>query len=277
MPDRAVGWLGVHQHGCVTPSRSRTSSTRSLNGWTASSWRTCGSPGTSRSSSPPTGRRPSTPSSRAGTCPAPIRSSFVPTRARRRRPSPSASSTGRPSMSCSASTGGMPTYSDTVLTATRPTSAPPTAPIPGIHRNVEYSLRELRALYLQSDLAAAAESVDDRRGRRPDGQWHLPATEEDHARASGIDYPDLSDDQLKGAMYDWHVFPNTVFLIDMGCCLTYRSRPNGLTRTAASSMSRVSSSHLARGCPPPRRNSSTIGGRAMWERSSARTSPICPR
>lgn len=29
-------------------------------------------------------------------------------------------------------------------------------------------------------------------------------------------------------MYDWHVFPNTVFLIDMGCCLTYRARPNGM-------------------------------------------------
>ena len=29
-------------------------------------------------------------------------------------------------------------------------------------------------------------------------------------------------------MYDWHVFPNTVFLIDMGCCLAYRARPNGL-------------------------------------------------
>ena len=28
-------------------------------------------------------------------------------------------------------------------------------------------------------------------------------------------------------MYDWHVFPNTVFLIDMGCALTYRARPNG--------------------------------------------------
>jgi hypothetical protein len=28
-------------------------------------------------------------------------------------------------------------------------------------------------------------------------------------------------------MYDWHLFPNTVFLIDMACCLAYRARPNG--------------------------------------------------
>src|ERR1700682_5180389 len=27
-------------------------------------------------------------------------------------------------------------------------------------------------------------------------------------------------------MYDWHMFPNTVFLIDMGCCLAYRARPD---------------------------------------------------
>ena len=28
-------------------------------------------------------------------------------------------------------------------------------------------------------------------------------------------------------MYDWHVFPNTVFLVDFGTSLTYRARPYG--------------------------------------------------
>jgi hypothetical protein len=28
-------------------------------------------------------------------------------------------------------------------------------------------------------------------------------------------------------MYDWHVFPNTVFLVDFGTAITYRARPYG--------------------------------------------------
>jgi phenylpropionate dioxygenase-like ring-hydroxylating dioxygenase large terminal subunit len=96
-----------------------------------------------------------------------------------------------------------------------------------IHRNVEYSLRELRALYLRSDLDAAAELMVTAGADGPDGNAIYQRLRRKHARQAGIDYPDLTDDQLKGAMYDWHLFPNTVFLIDMGCCLTYRSRPNG--------------------------------------------------
>ncbi|MGH9081120.1 MAG: aromatic ring-hydroxylating oxygenase subunit alpha [Acidimicrobiales bacterium] len=96
-----------------------------------------------------------------------------------------------------------------------------------IQRNVEYSLRELRALYLESDLAAATELVTTEGADGPMGNAIYQRLRRQHARAAGIDYPDVSDDQLKGAMYDWHLFPNTVFLIDMGCCLTYRARPNG--------------------------------------------------
>lgn len=97
-----------------------------------------------------------------------------------------------------------------------------------IYTNVEYSLRELRALYLRTDLEAAAELLETDGADGPDGNVIYQELRRKHARAAGIDYPDVSPEQLKAAMYDWHVFPNTVFLIDMGCCLTYRARPNGL-------------------------------------------------
>lgn len=97
-----------------------------------------------------------------------------------------------------------------------------------IRHNVEYSLRELRALYLESDLAAATELMTTEGGDGPEGNAIYQRLRGQHARAVGIDYPEVTDEQLKGAMYDWHLFPNTVFLIDMGCCLTYRARPNGM-------------------------------------------------
>jgi phenylpropionate dioxygenase-like ring-hydroxylating dioxygenase large terminal subunit len=96
-----------------------------------------------------------------------------------------------------------------------------------IYTNVEYSLRELGALYLKSDMAAATELLTTEGADGPDGNAIYQQLRRKHARAAGIDYPDLSPAQLKAAMYDWHVFPNTVFLIDMGCCLTYRARPHG--------------------------------------------------
>jgi len=96
-----------------------------------------------------------------------------------------------------------------------------------IYTNVEYNLRELRALYLPTDLGAAEELRRTPGADGPEGNAIYQRLREEHARAAGIDYPEVTPEQLKGAMYDWHVFPNTVFLIDMGCCLTYRSRPNG--------------------------------------------------
>jgi hypothetical protein len=36
-----------------------------------------------------------------------------------------------------------------------------------------------------------------------------------HARAAGFDMPELSADELRVAMFDWHMFPNTAFLLDM--------------------------------------------------------------
>jgi phenylpropionate dioxygenase-like ring-hydroxylating dioxygenase large terminal subunit len=96
-----------------------------------------------------------------------------------------------------------------------------------VYTNIEYNLRELRALYLKSDLAAAEELRTTEGADGPDGNAIYQQLRKKHARAVGIDYPELTAAQLKGAMYDWHVFPNTVFLVDMGCCLTYRARPNG--------------------------------------------------
>ncbi len=96
-----------------------------------------------------------------------------------------------------------------------------------VRRNVEYSLRELRALYLRTDLTAAEELVHTEGADGPDGNAIYQRLRRQHAEEAGIDYPTVTDAQLKGAMYDWHLFPNTVFLIDMACCLAYRARPNG--------------------------------------------------
>lgn len=93
--------------------------------------------------------------------------------------------------------------------------------------SVNYYLRELRTLTLRTDLFAAAEL---RAARLEPGVETLPYPEvrAKHARAAGIDYPTVSMEQMRKAMYDWHVFPNTVFLVDLGTALVYRSRPNGL-------------------------------------------------
>jgi len=96
-----------------------------------------------------------------------------------------------------------------------------------VYSNVEYSLRELGSLVLKTDLSAAEELRETDGGGGPSGNAIYQELRRQHAQAAGIDYPDVTVDQLKNAMYDWHVFPNTVFLIDMGSCLTYRARPNG--------------------------------------------------
>lgn len=95
-----------------------------------------------------------------------------------------------------------------------------------IYTNVEYSLRELGSLYLETDLAAATELLTTPGADGPGGNAIYQELRRKHARAAGIDYPTVTPEQLKAAMYDWHLFPNTVFLIDMGSCLTYRARPN---------------------------------------------------
>ena len=88
-----------------------------------------------------------------------------------------------------------------------------------IRTNVEYNLRELRALYLPTDRGAAEELCRTPGADGPGGNALYQELRRKHARAAGIDYPDVTAEQLRGAMYDWHVFPNTVFLVDMGCCL----------------------------------------------------------
>jgi Rieske 2Fe-2S family protein len=95
------------------------------------------------------------------------------------------------------------------------------------HTNVVYNLRELRALYLKTDLPAAEELLHTEGANGPRGNAIYQQLRKKHARAAGIDVPDLTSEQLKNGMYDWHLFPNTVFLLEMGCMLTYRARPNG--------------------------------------------------
>ena len=113
----------------------------------------------------------------------------------------------------------------------------------------------------------------------PDGQRHLPAAAAE-ARPGGWRSTTraVTAAQLKEAMYDWHVFPNTVFLIDMGCCLAYRARPNG--NDPDSCIFDVQGLELppAAGLPtaPPPVLRRLAGGR-RWARSSPRTSPTCPR
>jgi glycine betaine catabolism A len=96
-----------------------------------------------------------------------------------------------------------------------------------VYDNVVYNLRELRSLYLPTDLGAAAELRTIPEAHGPQGNAIYQELRKKHARAAGIDYPELTEDQLKQGMYDWHVFPNTVFLVDYGTCLAYRTRPYG--------------------------------------------------
>jgi hypothetical protein len=96
-----------------------------------------------------------------------------------------------------------------------------------VYHNVVYNLRELRSLYLPTDLGAAAELLTIPEASGPQGNAIYQKLRKKHARAAGIDYPELTEEQLKKGMYDWHVFPNTVFLVDFGTCLAYRTRPYG--------------------------------------------------
>jgi hypothetical protein len=97
-----------------------------------------------------------------------------------------------------------------------------------IFQNVTYNLRELRALYLKTDLLAAGELMAAADADGPGAGLHYTELRKKHAKAAGMDLPELSDTQLRSAMFDWHMFPNTVFLLDMGCAICYRARPNGL-------------------------------------------------
>jgi Rieske 2Fe-2S family protein len=95
-----------------------------------------------------------------------------------------------------------------------------------VYDNVVYNLRELRTLYLQSDLDAAAELRTLPGAYGPDGNAIYQQLRKKHARAAGVNYPELTEEQLKGGMYDWHVFPNTVLLVDFGTAIAYRTRPS---------------------------------------------------
>ena len=179
-----------------------------------------------------------------------------------------------------ATTPATPTSSATGPTGTRPSCGPPTASTPGpsTQRRV-LPARAAAPSTCKTDLAAAEELRDHRGGRRPRGQRHLPAAPPHSTPGPPASTtPTVTDAQLKGAMYDWHVFPNTVFLIDMGCCLTYRARPNGngpgqLHLRRAGPRAATAGGPADRRAPVLRR----LAGRRTWGRSSPRTSPTCRR
>jgi Rieske 2Fe-2S family protein len=146
-----------------------------------------------------------------------------------------------------------------------------------IFTNVTYNLRELRALYLKTDLLAAGELLasDD-----PDGPGtgvRYTELRKKHARAAGIDIPELSADQLRSAMFDWHMFPNTAFLLDMGCAIAYRSRPNGLDPDTCIFDVQGLELPPAAGIDTAPPSTTATGARETWAPCSIRISPTCQR
>ena len=92
---------------------------------------------------------------------------------------------------------------------------------------VQYQVKELGALNTARD-ARAAEVLRGRKfapGERPDAVFQKLRRE--LAEADGITWPDMSPEELQKGIGDWHVFPTLVILVEVGCMLAYRSRPNG--------------------------------------------------
>jgi nitrite reductase/ring-hydroxylating ferredoxin subunit len=57
---------------------------------------------------------------------------------------------------------------------------------------------------------------------------HFVVLRRELARAEGMDWHDLTADEVDAASYMWSVFPNMVVLAYQGTLLGYRARPNGL-------------------------------------------------
>jgi len=92
---------------------------------------------------------------------------------------------------------------------------------------VQYQVKELRALNTERD-GRAAEALRKRHfdtGERPDAVFQQLRRE--FAEAEGIRWPVMSPEELQAGIGDWHVFPTLVMLVEVGCMLAYRSRPNG--------------------------------------------------
>ena len=120
------------------------------------------------------------------------------TSAPHRRPSPSPRTTASTSTSSSATTRAMRISHGSAPTGT-PTLRPGSAADPGItFATVEYSLRELRALNLATDLLAAAELRAAADGDDGTARAAVRRLRAKHARAAGIDYPDVTAEQLRG-------------------------------------------------------------------------------
>ncbi|MCH2170411.1 aromatic ring-hydroxylating dioxygenase subunit alpha [Myxococcota bacterium] len=96
-----------------------------------------------------------------------------------------------------------------------------------VANQVQYQVQELRALNTQRDgrAAAALRERTFERGERPDVVFQQLRRE--LAEAEGVEWPEMTREQLQAGIGDWHVFPTLVILVEVGCMLGYRSRPNG--------------------------------------------------
>ncbi len=93
---------------------------------------------------------------------------------------------------------------------------------------VQYMVRELRALHTERDAQAAEELRTAVLAEGVSAPARYMQLRKEHARADGLDWPDLTGEQWDAIGSDWHIFPNTVILPTQGSVLGYRSRPHGL-------------------------------------------------
>ncbi len=147
-----------------------------------------------------------------------------------------------------------------------------------VRRNVEYSLRELRALYLRTDLDAAERADDHRGGGRSGRQRHLPAVAAEARPGGGYRLPRALRRAAEGghvrlAPLPEHGVPRRHGLLPRlpGPPRRHRPRPLRLRRPG----SRAAAGRRA--ARRPLRSASPTGARPTWARSSGRTSRTCPR
>jgi phenylpropionate dioxygenase-like ring-hydroxylating dioxygenase large terminal subunit len=82
--------------------------------------------------------------------------------------------------------------------------------------------------YSERDVRAAAEL---RTAAVPSGYTassYYMELRKKYAIADGLDWVDISSEQLRAAGSDWHIFPNMIILPNQGFAFGYRALPNGL-------------------------------------------------
>jgi hypothetical protein len=107
-------------------------------------------------------------------------------------------------------------------------------PVPGDYRQqvvgaVREFERTLRALWSPRAIAATHRVLTDLPADAPPEVVLAKMTEywREAALAEGAGWPAITYEQMERAGYDWHVFPNFIFLMGPDAGLFYRIRPNG--------------------------------------------------